>query len=99
VTTRIEFHPLFEQDVLEHGAWLEAQAPGLGEEFAAAVDTALGHLIDMPLSYRECFGEYRRILIRRFHVLVLYRFRGDAIRVLGCVYGSRDLKSWLESRV
>ena len=98
MTIALEFHPLFEFDVQEHGNWLEARAPGLGDEFVAEVNRALDQLAERPESHRRCFGEYRRVLIRRFHMSVPFRILKGRVRVLGVVHGARDIPSWLKRR-
>ncbi len=95
---RIEFHSEFERDVQEYGDWIEFDAPGMGKEFAQAVDTAIQALNEMPERYRILIPPYRRVLIRRFSVLIPFRFIGDDIRVLGVVHGARDIERWINRR-
>ncbi len=95
---QFEFHPDFERDVQDFGEWLEGEAPNMGETFALAVDEALARLADMPERFRFLSPPYRRILIRRFKVLIPFRLTDNGIRILGVVHGSRDIERWLERR-
>lgn len=95
---RIEFHPEFERDVQDYGDWIEFESPGMGEAFAQAVGSAVQSLDEMPDRHRVLISPYRRVLIRRFSVLIPFRFIGDDIRVLGVVHGARDIERWIKRR-
>lgn len=45
---RLNIRPAAERDLSETRDWYEAQRPGLGGEFLAAVDERLDHIRDFP---------------------------------------------------
>jgi len=98
VIRTVLFHPAFVDDVREHAEWLEHESRGMGDEFLRELDQVLLSFAEMPERHRELFPPYRRVLIRRFSVLLPFRIVEDTIRVLGVVHGARDLKRWVEER-
>jgi len=89
---------LFLADVEEYGDWFEEQLTGLADEFAAELELALRSLSDRPLSYRVVWKHYRRVLMRRFRILIPFEVVEDTVLVLGVVHGTRDLPSWIQRR-
>jgi plasmid stabilization system protein ParE len=74
--------------------WYEAQRPGLGHEFLAAVRTAFGSILSNPKLYGVVHRNTRRALLRRFPYGVFYRIYPDTIVVVACMHGRRDPKRW-----
>ena len=94
----VRYHREFLGDVADYARWFEERVPGLGDEFATAVDAAIDQLIERPESFRIMWKQYRRVLIRRFKVVVPFEIAGEDIYVLGVVHGSRDLPRWIQRR-
>lgn len=94
----VRFHPEFLLDVADYARWFEERLPGLGDEFAGAVDVAIDQLIERPDSFRIMWKHYRRVLIRRFKVVIPFEVAGENTFVLGVVHGSRDLPRWIQRR-
>jgi len=74
--------------------WYEAQRPGLGHEFVAAVRAAFGSILSNPKLYGIVHRNTRRALLRRFPYGVFYRIYPDTIVVVACMHGRRDPKRW-----
>lgn len=99
MTWRLEYHPEFDADLEDIGQWLEAQQRGLGEKFIAELELGLRRMQERPELYRTLEGGYRRILLRRFKVVVPYWIDGDTVWVIGVLHGSRDMERWLKRRM
>ena len=93
-----QFRPEARLDALEAKAWYEAQSPGLGLEFARALDAAVASALRMPSAFREIEGSCRRVFMRRFPYSVIYRPEPDGILVFAVFHHRRDPSIWL-SRV
>ncbi len=59
----IAFRPEARTELLEAKAWYERQAPGLGLEFARAVDASIASIVRTPEAYPLIEGECRRALL------------------------------------
>ena len=79
-----------EIDVMAIEDWYEAQRPGLGREFRAAVDAGITRIADNPLAYAERYRGVRRAVLRRFPYVIWYRALENLVVVLACVHGRRD---------
>jgi plasmid stabilization system protein ParE len=63
---RLVFRPEAQQELLEAQAWYEARSPGLGFEFARAIDAAIEQALRMPLAFPRVEAEFRQVMTRRF---------------------------------
>lgn len=88
------FRPEARLDALEAQAWYETQSPGLGLEFARALDAAVESALRMPLAFREIEGSCRRTLMRRFPYSVIYRPESNGILVFAVFHHRRDPSNW-----
>lgn len=70
---RVQFRPEARAEALEAKAWYEAHAPGLGYEFARALEAAIQSAVRNPLAFASIEGESRRVLMRRFPYSVVFR--------------------------
>jgi plasmid stabilization system protein ParE len=68
-------------DIEDARAWYERARPGLGEEFLAAVTTALNHISDNPVLDPAVHRDTRRALVPRCPYALFYRAEPDRIRV------------------
>lgn len=93
----IIFRPEAEAELLEARAWYESRSPGLGFEFARAVEVAVESALRMPLAYPTIEGEFRHILLSRFPYLVIYRASESELVVVSCFHHKRKPGSWLDS--
>lgn len=96
--TVVRYLPEFWPDVAGAVDWLESEQPGLGSEFARAVLSAVGVVLDHPHGFTAVSGGVRRFVIRKFHFLVFYEVVDDDVLFLGVVHESRDLSAWLQRR-
>lgn len=63
---QLVFRPEAQRELLEAQAWYEKHSPGLGFEFARAVDVAVARAIRTPLAFPSIEGDFRRVLTRKF---------------------------------
>ena len=84
------FTPLASVDVEDAHRWYEAQRPGLGEDFLAALAVVCQLVSKFPESGPTVRGDVRRILLPRFPYAVYYRVVGDGIEVRACLHQLRN---------
>jgi len=68
----------------------ERQRAGLGDEFLAAVQSAMGDVVAHPTRYPGIHRDTRRALVRRFPHGIFYRLYGEVVVVVACMHGRRD---------
>ncbi|MBM4063318.1 MAG: type II toxin-antitoxin system RelE/ParE family toxin [Planctomycetes bacterium] len=95
---RLSLRPAVLQDLEEAYRWYEAQRPGLGGDYLAAVDEVLASVAEAPLRYRVLTLDTRQALVRRFPYRVLYRILGAEVVVVACFHASRDPRGWRQRR-
>lgn len=78
----------------EAGDWYEAQRPGLGKIFGAAVEAVFRRIADRPRMHGIVLGDVRKAVVKGFPYCVFYRERGKTVVVLAVFHSSRDPKIW-----
>jgi plasmid stabilization system protein ParE len=91
---RLVFRPQAQAELREAQAWYDGLVPGLGLEFAIAVDAAAAGIMRFPLAYPVVHGEARKAVLRRFPYALIYIVEGSDIVVLACYHHRRDPKGW-----
>ena len=92
------FHPLAEQELEASADLLESERPGIGSEFANAVERAILQVCEHPQSSPVARGQVRAKLVlpsTRWPYTVFYRQKGDHIRVLAVAHQKRQPFYWL----
>ena len=82
-------------ELLDARDWYEAHAPGLGIEFARAVDSAIDAAVRNPRAYPAVENDFRRVVLRRFPYSVIYQICGDELIVLACFHHRRRPGAWV----
>lgn len=87
-----------EVELRESVAWYERHRRGLGREFLAAVNSAIGRLESDPRIGSSVHGvedeEIRRIFVRRFPFHVVYLELPDRLQVLAVAHDRRRPAYW-----
>ena len=79
------------EDARDHYAAIE---PFLGDAFAKAFDQAIESIVSTPMMWSPYTGRTRRYVMTRFPYSVIYRVRGDVVRVLALTHQSRRPSYW-----
>ncbi len=94
---QLVFRRQAELELLEAQLWYEECAPGLGLEFARAVEAALTQALRMPLAYSRIEDEFRHVMTRKFPYSLIYAVEGEEMVVISCFHHSRRPGSWKPS--
>lgn len=78
-------------------AWYEKERPGLGIQFAADIEFALGRVAAAPEQFPQVRGELRRALLRHFPYTIQFLTEPHRIVVLAVFHAKRNPKQ-LEDR-
>jgi plasmid stabilization system protein ParE len=74
--------------------WYEAQRPGLGEEFFAAVSTSVNLIESNPFHYQRILKNRRRAVVARFPFNLIYFVNEDEVVIVACLHGRRSPAHW-----
>ena len=92
---RLVFRPEALREVLDARTWYEDRSPGLGFEFARAVDAAVARALRLPFDF-ACFeGEFRHVTTRKFPYFIIYRLTDSELVVVSCFHHRRRPGSWM----
>lgn len=87
-------HPEAEAELMEAAQFYNRRRPGLGDEFADAVDAAANVVAERPERFRVLEDGVRRCILKRFPYTILFREAGDAIQVLAFKHHARHPDYW-----
>ena len=76
-------------EIGEAYGWYEAERPGLGEKFRAALQLHLTELEQYPMAHMAMYRGVRRLLAKPFPYHIYFRIRGDVVKVLAVIHSSR----------
>ncbi len=94
----VVYRPKLGRDLAGGYAWYNGQHDALGEEFLAAVSTALDTVERFPDIFARVHGEVRRAVVSRFPYAVFYRIETKRVVVLTVLHTARDPKVWPQPR-
>jgi len=95
---KVSFHPDAEEELDQAARHYEALEPGLGQDFALEVHSALQRAVDYPNAWPRLDDAVRRSLTRRFPYAVLYTHDADELLVLAVMHLHRQPGYWKERR-
>ena len=95
----VRIHGAAAEEAAEAAAWYEKERPGLGSEFAQAIDAALDLLEEEIIPLTAMPGSavaqgVKRLLLRRFPYAVVVQERGTEILVLAFAHHARRPGYW-----
>lgn len=95
----VRIHVAAAEEAAEAAAWYEKERPGLGSEFAQAIDAALDLLEEDIIPLTSMPGltaaqDVKRLLLRRFPYAVVVRERGNEILVVAVAHHARRPGYW-----
>lgn len=82
-------------DIRTGARFYEEQAPGLGLEFVAEVERSIERLREYPEIGAPLRRGARKLLVRRFPYLVIYRVEQERVLVLAVGHQRRHPDFWL----
>jgi plasmid stabilization system protein ParE len=94
MTPRLTFRKQAQAELLEARDWYEARSPGLGLEFARAVDAVLELLLRLPEAFTPIRGDVRQAVLRRFPYTILFAYEHDEVVVLTVHHQRRAPSRW-----
>lgn len=95
---RAEFVAAARREFLAEVAYYDKEEPGLGARFAAAVEEATARAVAFPLAGSPYRMGTRRVLVKDFPFMLVYRVTDDSIIVFALAHQSRFPGYW-QSRV
>lgn len=90
----LRFRPEARRELREAQAWYEERVPGLGFEFARAVDAAAASILRFPKSFPHVHGDLQKAILRRFPYTLIFFMSDEEIVVLACFHHRRDPERW-----
>jgi toxin ParE1/3/4 len=94
MTRRLQLTKASEQDIEDAADWYHQQAPQVIPRFEAALDAALAHARQRPLSYPVVRRDVRRVVLQRFPYSVFFQVIGDAVLIIAVLHQARDPRIW-----
>lgn len=91
---RLVFRPEALRELLEAQAWYEECAPGLGFEFARAVDATMAQILRMSLAHPPIDAQFRHALTRKFPYSIIYHVSASELIVVSCLQHRRKPDPW-----
>ena len=90
----VRFDAAADADVSDAYNWYEDQQRGLGEDFLAAVRSAVDMISEFPNAYPVIDGLARRYVLKRFPYSLYYTVQSDTLRIVACFHGHGDPIVW-----
>lgn len=94
MTTR--FLSIANREYVDAVNYYNQEKPGLGYEFAAAIDEAIQLIAEYPGAWPLISARVRRCRISRFPYGILYRVKTGEILIVGIMHLHKDPESWKE---
>jgi len=94
--SRVEFHPLADEELTATALFYESRAPGLGADFLDEAERVANGLAELPEVGAAFRGSVRRLALRRFPYSLLYRIETDRIYVLAVMHHRRRPGYWTD---
>ncbi len=91
---KIGFHPEAAREAEAAVLWYAKRSARVAERFIEELEIAIAAVAEAPDRWPSFDGEARRILLRRFPFLVIYRVLQDCIEVLAVAHGRRRPGYW-----
>ena len=90
----IEFHPDAKQEFAEAVEYYDNCAPGLGDDFIAAIDEAVMRIDSFPLAWPQLSANTRRCRTSRFPYGVIYQLVEQKIYIVAVMHLHREPGYW-----
>ena len=91
---RASFHPLAQRELTDAARYYEIESPGLGGLFLDAAERCERAVLEYPLAGSVVHGDVRRRLLRSFPYALLYKVKGESVRILAVMNLKRRPLYW-----
>jgi plasmid stabilization system protein ParE len=90
----IRFDPAAADEAEAAYRWYHDRSPSAASAFRAALDRAVLLISESPERPATYPHGTRRVLLRRFPFMIVYRVTGDAVQVIAVAHGRRRPGYW-----
>ena len=91
---RLEVRHEASAEFIEGYLWYEGQREGLGEEFHDEVQEYFDMLRKRPTGSAKWRGPFKKINLKRFPFIIVYRVVKDSIIIYSVFHSSRNPSRW-----
>lgn len=91
---RLEVRDFASKEFIDAYLWYVDQRDGLGEEFHDEVQEYFDVLRQHPTGFPKWRGPFKKINLKRFPFIIVYRVMKDTIIVYSVFHTSRDPSQW-----
>ena len=93
------FHPEASAEYIESYGWYAAHDPRAADRFEQEVESAVQRIVQDPHRWPRYDEKHRKLLLRRFPYLMIYREHGDRIWIVAVAHGHRTPGYWKKRTV
>ena len=93
---QIRFHPEVDDEVVEAYHWYRARSPLAAVAFRAAIDRAITLIAGAPERPAPYLHGTRRVVLRRFPYVLVYRITEDGVEIVAVTHGRRRPGYWFD---
>jgi plasmid stabilization system protein ParE len=90
----VEFHPLAADEAEDAERWYRERNETAAMRFRSELDRAVDLIADRPEAGGPYLGDTRRVLLRRFPFLIVYRARGELVQIVAVAHARRRPGYW-----
>jgi len=90
----VHFHPAANAEMNEAAQFYEEASPGLGVDFLKELEHSVSQIRRNPNSGSLIKFQVRRKVLRKYPYSLLYKLRGDQIRILAVMHHRRRPFYW-----
>jgi plasmid stabilization system protein ParE len=92
--TEVVFHPEASTEYGEAYDWYAGHDPRAAERFEREVEDAVQRILEHPHRWPKYDETHRKLLLRRFPYLLIYREHGKRIWIVAVAHGHRRPGYW-----
>ncbi len=86
---RVVYSPLAARELVAETAKYEGEAAGLGALFLDELDAATAQIVKFPKSGPRYGDKFRRVLLRRFPLSIIYEVSRERLRIAAIMHQHR----------
>lgn len=90
MTLRVIVRPEAKHDIREARQWYRKISPLLGNDFIAAVESAINAARERPAAHQVVFRSFRRVVLHRFPYSLFYDAGPERVIIVAVLHQARD---------